>query len=132
MVNNDPVIEVFMEETSERLASIETGLLRLENSGAINDETLIHGLFRDAHSVKAGANLLKLQNIESLSHKLENILELVRKGKMVPDDNAITVLLKTVDKLRELIDHIDESDSISIQLHETMLGMVLKKNGQSG
>jgi two-component system chemotaxis sensor kinase CheA len=31
---------------------------------------LINSIFRDAHSVKAGANLLKLSTIETLAHKL--------------------------------------------------------------
>jgi two-component system chemotaxis sensor kinase CheA len=45
----------------------------------------------------------------------------------MPDDQTITVLLETVDKLRELMERVDESDSISIRLHEAMLNMVLQK-----
>ncbi|WP_187170348.1 Hpt domain-containing protein [Salidesulfovibrio onnuriiensis] len=128
---NDPVLNVFVEETSERLGSIEAGLLRLEACGEDCDDALIHGIFRDAHSVKAGANLLKLKNIESLSHKLENILEMIRKGKMAPNDQAITVMLETVDKLRELVENITQSDSISIRLHEAMLNMVIQKAAEA-
>ncbi len=126
MVTNDPVLAVFVEETVERLASLESGLLKLEECDDC-DDTLVHGIFRDAHSVKAGANLLKLKNIESLSHKLENIFEMIRKGRMKPNDQAITVMLETVDKLRELVDHIDESESFSIRLYEAMLNMVIQK-----
>lgn len=124
---NDQVLEVYIEETLERLTSIESGLLQLESSGDNTDHSLVHGIFRDAHSVKAGANLLKFNNIESLSHKIENILEMIRKGQMVPDGKAITVLLESVDKLRELVERINESDSLSIRLHETMLNMIMKK-----
>lgn len=126
MANTDAVFDVYVEETSERLASIEAGLLKLEECGTDCDDSLVHGLFRDAHSVKAGANLLKLKNIESLSHKLENILELIRKDKMTPNDQAITAMLETVDKLRELMGRIKDSDSVSVRLYEAMLNMVLQ------
>lgn len=127
MTTTDHVLQVFTEETAERLASIEAGLLKLEADGNQVEDSVVHGIFRDAHSVKAGANLLKLENVENLAHKLENILEMVRKGQLVPDDQTITILLETVDKLRELMDRIEESDTISIRLHEAMLNMIVQK-----
>jgi len=127
MNTTDHVLEVFTEETAERLSSIENGLLKLESAGSQVEDSVVHGIFRDAHSVKAGANLLKLSNVETLAHKLENILEMVRKGQLTPNDQTITILLETVDKLRELMDNIDKSDSISIRLHEAMLNMVVQK-----
>lgn len=123
----DPVLEVFLEETEERLNAVESGLLQMEADATNVDEELIHGIFRDAHSIKAGANLLKLSNIETLSHKLENILEMIRKKQGTPTDLTYTALLQTVDKLRELLDNIEKSEDISIRLQDAMLAMVEKK-----
>ncbi|WP_018123437.1 Hpt domain-containing protein [Desulfovibrio oxyclinae] len=121
----DPVLEVFIEETEERLNSVESGLLNIEQGKL--DDTVIHGIFRDAHSIKAGANLLKLQNIETLAHKLENILEMIRKKQGTPTDMTFTALLETVDKLRELVENVEKSNEISIRLQEAMLNMVADK-----
>ena len=122
----DPVLEVFQEETVERLDSMETGLLRLETMDEI-PSNLINSIFRDAHSVKAGANLLKLSTIETLAHKLENVLEMIRQNELPVSETVITACLESLDKLRELMDNIAQSDNISIRLHTAMLEMAVKK-----
>ena len=110
----------------ERLDSMETGLLRLETMDAI-PSNLINSIFRDAHSVKAGANLLKLSTIESLAHKLENVLEMIRRNELPVSEAVITASLEALDKLRELMDNVEQSDNISIRLHTAMLEMAVKK-----
>lgn len=122
----DEVLEVFLEESTERLDSIETGLLKLETCTNCNPE-IINSVFRDAHSVKAGANLLELQQLEKLAHVLENVLEKIRKNQLNPSEMIITACLESVDKLRELLENIEVSESISIRLHMTMLEMAVKK-----
>ncbi|WP_286181660.1 Hpt domain-containing protein [Desulfovibrio sp. Huiquan2017] len=123
----DPVLEIFLEETAERLDSIESGLLHLENCGGECGPETINSIFRDAHSVKAGSNLLKLTNIEDLAHKLENVLEMIRKKQIVPSEIIVTACLESVDKLRELIENIENSESISTRLHKHMLAMAVQK-----
>lgn len=123
---NDAAFVVFLEETAERLDSIESGLLKLENCQEC-DPNLVNSIFRDAHSVKAGANLLKLKTIEELAHKLENVLEQIRRCELEASEIIITASLESVDKLRELVDNIDRSDDISIRLHTAMLEMAVKR-----
>lgn len=122
----DQVLEVFLEETVERLDSVESGLLQLENLNEI-PPSLINSIFRDAHSVKAGANLLKLTTIEELAHKLENVFEMVRQDQLPVSETVVTACLEALDKLRELVDNIENSESISIRLHTAMLEMAVKK-----
>ncbi len=122
----DEVLEVYLEETAERLDSIESGLLILENTTGC-DSSLVNSIFRDAHSVKAGANLLELKTIEALSHKLENVLEMIRRCELEANEMIITACLESVDKLRELIENVENSDSISIRLHTAMLEMSVKR-----
>jgi two-component system chemotaxis sensor kinase CheA len=125
----DEVLEVFLEETTDRLDAIESGLLRLENCDGCDPEA-INSIFRDAHSVKAGSNLLKLTTVEDLAHKLENVFEMIRKGQVPPSEIIITACLESVDKLRELIQNIERSDAISIRLHTHMLEVAVQKTLQ--
>jgi len=122
----DEVLEIFIEETADRLDSIESGLLTLEKEGVGESET-INSIFRDAHSVKAGSNLLKLTHIEGLSHKLENVLEMIRRNQLPTSELVITACLESVDKLRELIENIENSEDISIRLHTYMLQIAVDK-----
>lgn len=124
---SDHVVEVFIEETMERLDSIESGLLKLEECGKNCDEETVNSIFRDAHSVKAGSNLLELKNIEELAHKLENVLEMLRKKQLSPTEIIITASLESVDKLREMIENIENSELISIRLQTHMLRLAVEK-----
>lgn len=126
----DEMLEVFIEETLERLDSIESGLLTLEKLKECNP-SLVNSIFRDAHSVKAGANLLKLKVIEELAHKLENVLEMIRKCELEASEMVTTACLESLDKLRELIDNIEHSENISILLHTAMLEMAVKKTQEN-
>jgi two-component system chemotaxis sensor kinase CheA len=125
----DPVLEIFIEETTDRLDAIESGLLHLENCGDCDPE-VINSIFRDAHSVKAGSNLLKLATIEDLAHKLENVFEMIRKKEIAPSELLITACLESLDKLRELTENIERSDSISTRLHKHMLDVAVQKTLQ--
>jgi two-component system chemotaxis sensor kinase CheA len=130
MQRGDPVLDIFLEETTDRLDSIESGLLRLESCGGDCEPETINSIFRDAHSVKAGSNLLKLATIEDLAHKLENVFEMIRKKEIPPSELIITACLESVDKLRELIENIERSDSISTRLHKHMLEVAVQKTLQ--
>ncbi|EGB14108.1 Hpt protein [Pseudodesulfovibrio mercurii] len=127
MQRGDEVLEIFLEETAERLDAIESGLLHLENCGADCGSETINSIFRDAHSVKAGSNLLKLTNIEDLAHKLENVLEMIRKKQIAPSEMIVTACLESVDKLRELIENVERSETISTRLHTHMLAVAVQK-----
>lgn len=126
MIQQDHILEAYLEETTERLDSIESGLLTLENAKEC-DPRVVNSIFRDAHSIKAGANLLKLRTIEELAHVLENVLEQIRQCKLEASEMVVTASLEAVDKLRELVDNIDNSGSISIRLHTAMLEMAVKR-----
>ncbi|MGE4421058.1 MAG: Hpt domain-containing protein [Pseudodesulfovibrio sp.] len=126
----DQVLEIFLEETTERLDAIESGLLHLESCGEDCDPEIINSIFRDAHSVKAGSNLLKLKTIEDLAHKLENVLEMIRKKQIAPSEIIVTACLESVDKLRELIENVERSDAISTRLHTHMLEVAVQKTLQ--
>lgn len=103
MLEPDPeVVATFQEESAERLASVESGLLNLEkNSGAMDPE-LLRQVFRDAHSLKAAANLLGFTSIERLAHRMENTLDMLRNGRLTPGGSLFSALLEGVDGLREM------------------------------
>lgn len=103
---SEEVLATFEEETTERLAEIESGLLALERTPNAIDGELVHSIFRSAHSIKAGANLLKFKDIEALSHRAENILQLVRNEEIQPSPELITTLLEAFDAVRDLMDHL--------------------------
>lgn len=107
MLSYDPeVIATFEEETLERLADIEFALLKLERDAKNVDDEMLNGIFRNAHSIKASANLLKFKSIEDVAHRAENILQKVRDKELEPTVDLVSVLLESFDAIRELVDHL--------------------------
>jgi two-component system chemotaxis sensor kinase CheA len=104
MYDHDPeVLAAFAEESAQRLADLERGLLELERSPAAPGPDLLNAVFRDAHSVKAGANLLGLTQVEKAAHRLENVLDLLRAGRLAAGPEVCQALLDGVDLLREIL-----------------------------
>ncbi|MBU1229720.1 MAG: Hpt domain-containing protein [Proteobacteria bacterium] len=105
MAESDPeVLAAFAEEASERLSTLESGLLELERTAKAPQPGLLNAVFRDAHSIKAGANLLHLSLLETTAHRLENVLDSLRKGQLAAGGDVIQPLLDGVDLLRELLE----------------------------
>ncbi|OIN99276.1 MAG: hypothetical protein AUJ49_11375 [Desulfovibrionaceae bacterium CG1_02_65_16] len=103
MLENDPeVLAAFAEESAQRLNDLERGLLEMERSPKLSPE-LTNAMFRDAHSIKAGANLLGLRQVERAAHKLENVLDQLRAGRIAATPEVCQALLDGVDLLREIL-----------------------------
>ncbi len=111
---DDETLRMYVEESLEHLSDIENDLLAIEDSGENIDEELVNRVFRAAHSIKGGAGFMGLSNIKDLSHKLENILGMIRTKEMVPTPEIISVQLKSFDKLRELINNVERSNEIDV------------------
>lgn len=118
------VLAIFQEEASDRLVSIEAGLLALEGDARFATDELVHAIFRDAHSIKAGANLLGLRNIERLAHRLENILDTVRKKELAADGKVVTALLAALDAIAAMVEDIEASEARDVSAELEALNRV--------
>jgi len=110
----DELIQDYLAESREHLATIESDLLAIEQAGAAIDGQLVNGVFRAAHSIKGGAGFFDLLQIKELAHRTENVLDLVRSGQMTPDSEMVSILLLAFDKLRGLLDGYHESNQVDI------------------
>ncbi|WP_034641172.1 Hpt domain-containing protein [Desulfovibrio inopinatus] len=111
----DEILHMFVEDTKEHLANIESNLMDMEQAGVSIDEEIVNKVFRAAHSIKGGAGFLNLRNIRELSHKLESILHMIRNRELVPNNQIITALLGGFDRLVSLCEHVEASDEEDIQ-----------------
>ena len=57
MQQDDSLLNEFLQESRDHLASIETDLLILEETGANADEELVNKVFRAAHSIKGSSGM---------------------------------------------------------------------------
>lgn len=91
----------FQLEAGEKLDSIASQLLRLERD--TTDPQPIREMFLAAHTVKGGAAMLHLTQVEALAHALEDSLSSFRDRQRTLDATAADLLFQAIDRLRALI-----------------------------
>lgn len=95
---DDPeLVATFRAEVEERLASLRDGLLSLEGSAA--PRQLVASLFRDAHTVKGSARMLGLDAVVTLAHRAEDLLGMLRDGRVSVRPDLVDLLLVTSEAL---------------------------------
>ncbi len=100
-ISRAQLLEAFLVEAGEILATLEQGLLALEREPG--DAETIHALFRAAHTLKGSAGLVGLDAVRDLGHDLESLLERVRAKALRADDGVVTLLLRSLDVLRKIV-----------------------------
>lgn len=116
----DEVFKIFQVESEEIIEKMNNNLLVLEQKP--NDKDSILLLFRDAHSLKGASRMVGLNNVQTIAHKIEDVLGLAKENKISFNTQVVNVLYKTVDFLSELIQKAIErgqdvySDDIAFHL----------------
>jgi len=129
-IEDDEILQGFIEESLEHLADIENDLLAIEEAGAAIDEDLVNKVFRAAHSIKGGAGFMGLTMIQELAHAAENVLGLIRSKKLIPTAENINVLLLAADQLKQMIEDVHNSNNVDISAHTGPLNAIF--DGASG
>ena len=96
--------EDFLIEAQEHFEQIETNFLALEESPG--DLDLLNAIFRSVHTIKGAAGFLGLQKVQALSHIGENVLDDLRKSRMVLNERVMELLFETVDMLKVLVEDV--------------------------
>jgi two-component system chemotaxis sensor kinase CheA len=91
----------FYEEAGEHLENMEAGLLALETSGG--DSEVLNTIFRAAHSIKGASATFGMDEVARFTHVLENLLDRMREGEILPSIDLCELLLKSTDVLSGLI-----------------------------
>ncbi len=114
------MLQDFIPETVEHLEEMENNLLKLEED-ATNIE-LLNEIFRSVHTIKGASEYIGLARIAELSHKLENLLELLRQQKTTPTRQLLDTLIASRDRIAVLVEDLDRT-----QTEDTEIGDLLKK-----
>ncbi len=94
----DELWSTFFHEMDDLLEKLESQLLDIEKN--LHSEDLIAGLFRTMHTLKGTAGMMGLSNVETLAHKAEDIMDLVRAHEMDLNPHIIDLMFSTLDSLK--------------------------------
>lgn len=102
----------FIDEARQLLEAAEQCFLDLESSGGKSAD-VIENIFRLAHNMKGTSRAVGFGEVAEFTHELENLLLVLKDGKMQIDDETVNLLLECNDHLKVMV------DSLSIDLNAT-------------
>jgi two-component system, chemotaxis family, sensor kinase CheA len=98
------IAKVFFQECREGLDVMEAGLLSLDASADLEN---INTIFRAAHSIKGGSATFGFSDVAQFTHGVETLLDEMRNAARPVTEDAVQVLLKSCDCLREMMEAIE-------------------------
>lgn len=101
-------LDLFREEAAEILQALNDALLALEENPT--DKQVVEELFRAAHSLKGMAATMGFDDITNLTHKMENLMDKVRKEEIEATTPLIDILLQSSDVLQVLLGQVGSED----------------------
>ncbi len=117
--------EDFLEESSEHLDHLNLDLLRLEDNP--EDEELINEIFRTVHTLKGGASFVGMDNIKTISHKMEEVFGAVRSGSLKITPSIIDTMLESMEVLKVLRERAlneDVSEFDTSRVEQELMGIL--------
>ena len=94
--------ELFLAESREHLSACNQLLLEWERSPA--GLTPVSGLFRAVHTVKGMAATMGYARVTDLAHRMENLLDVQRRGARPATDELLQLLFRARDALERAVE----------------------------
>ena len=113
------LIQDLLVESNEGLDRFDREMLALEKGQATSDTPNV--IFRVIHTIKGTAGCLGLSKIESVAHVGENLLSLLREGKVTVTPPLISTLLAYADALRAMLSTLRDSGSEGTEDYSALL-----------
>ncbi len=101
----DEVVKEFLIESHENLNQLDHDLIELEKDPS--SANLLGSVFRTIHSIKGVSGFLDFPKLEALTHAAEELLSKLRDGKLILNQGITSVLLATVDAVRQMLARIE-------------------------
>lgn len=105
----DDLLVEFLTETNESLTDLDGQMVQFEQDPS--DMDILGNIFRLVHTIKGTCGFLGLPRLESVAHAGENVLGKFRDGVLEVTPEAVTLILKCLDTIRDLLGVLEETSS---------------------
>ncbi|MDF2720304.1 MAG: chemotaxis protein CheA, partial [Paenibacillus sp.] len=97
-------LSMFIDESKEHLQALNDNMLKLEASP--EDIGIVQSIFRSAHTLKGMSATMGFEDLASLTHEMENVLDLVRNHKLAMNPFIFDAIFKSLDSLEAMVEDI--------------------------
>jgi two-component system, chemotaxis family, sensor kinase CheA len=123
----DQYLEVFIEESKEHLQACNENLLKLEKEP--ENIAIVNEIFRSAHTLKGMSATMGYEDLASLTHQMENVLDGIRNTKIKVTPSLLDVVFKSVDYLEDMIFSIADGGDGKKDVTDIVLSLKKVENG---
>ncbi|WP_102262208.1 chemotaxis protein CheA [Mesobacillus jeotgali] len=121
-------LEVFIEESKEHLQACNEQLLELEKNP--QDLSIINEIFRSAHTLKGMSATMGYEDLASLTHQMENVLDAIRNNRLTTTPEIVDVIFMAVDHLEDMVQSIASGGDGKKDVTETVEKLKLIEKGE--
>jgi two-component system, chemotaxis family, sensor kinase CheA len=100
-MDKNQYLEMFIDESKEHLQAMNDNLLKLENEP--NNVAIVNEIFRSAHTLKGMSATMGYEDLASLTHIMENVLDGIRNHKILVTSGVLDVVFDSVDDLEAMV-----------------------------
>src|SRR3974390_2438733 len=104
----EDIVKEFLIESNENLDRLDQELVRLEAEPSSKE--LLASIFRTIHTIKGSCGFLGFTRLEKVAHAGENLLSLLRDGKLPLSVPVTSGLLAMVDAVRRMMSEIEATE----------------------
>jgi len=119
---NEPMMEMFLFETSQLIEQLEQLIISCEQSGHYTEDA-INEIFRIMHTIKGSSAMMMQDSISVIAHSLEDLFFFLRENKHKAVDNSAVsdLVLEGIDLIKvelEKLKNGDNADGNSSELQD--------------
>jgi len=107
MMDMNQYLDIFVEEAKEHLQQLNTSLLQLEKNN--KDKAILNEIFRVAHTLKGMAGTMGFFKMQTLTHHMEDVLDMLRNERIVVNPDMVDILFECLDALETYVNTVSLS-----------------------
>ena len=115
-INKEKYIDKYVDEGIENITLIEGLIFDIKDDISVEDD--LAALLRSLHTLKGSSRMLEFKRIEDLCHALESVFIAIKEQRVGLSDNAVKLVLATLDLLKYAFGIIRKTKADAIEIHE--------------
>ena len=105
----DEIIKEFLTESQEGIDQLDNKFVALEQNP--EDRETLASIFRTVHTIKGTCGFLGFSRLEKLTHAGENLLSLLRDGRLHFNQDMASALLNMLDAVRIMLSAVEQTET---------------------
>jgi two-component system, chemotaxis family, sensor kinase CheA len=134
---NDPMLDIFIFETSQQLEQLEQLVINTEADDNYSED-IINEIFRIMHTMKSSSAMMLFNNISKVAHATEDLFYFIRESKpnSVDKPSICDLVLESIDFIKIELEKIKNGDLVDgiaepiIKKVSNHLKILKEKNGE--